>query len=327
MGSLVIHHFLFTTEVVSPLELDEHSGAAIRGNFFEAVWRRFCNNRAAAACAVCPLHNICPVSALVAPLREENERGRDIPRPYIILPPLGARHYEPGEELIFGITLFGKIVELFPYIIMAAQTLEAIGLGRKLETNKGQRGRFKIKRIESYHPMTGERQVLFREGKPQVDIPTLSVTTEDVLAKAHHLSGEQLTINFLTPTRVLFQEKLVHHAAFRPLVLRLQERLAALERTYGDVEEGKCVVASQDDLDLLAKDVECVEDNTCWDDLHSYSRRLQRTTPIGGIQGKATFAGNLAPFRELLTWGELIHVGKNTVKGNGWFKIEDSNQS
>ena len=325
MASLVIHHFLFTTEVVSPLELDEHSGAAIRGNFFEAVWRRFCNNRAAASCAACPLHSMCPVSALVAPLREENERGRDIPRPYIILPPLGARRYEPGEELIFGITLFGSIVELFPYIIMASQTLEAIGLGRKLEANRWQRGRFKVKRIESYHPMTGKRQVLYQEGKAQVDVPTLSVTATDISMRANTLSDERLTINFLTPTRVLFQEKLVHHAAFRPLILRLQERLTALEMAYGDVDSqnGQRAGAAQNDLDSLAKDVECVEDTTYWDDLHSYSRRLQRTTPIGGIQGKATFAGNLAPFRELLAWGELIHVGKNTVKGNGWFKIED----
>jgi hypothetical protein len=325
MESLVTHHFLFTNEVVSPLELDEHSGAALRGNFFEAVWRRFCNNRGAESCAVCPLHSVCPVSALVAPLREEYERGRDIPRPYIILPPLEARRYEPGEKLVFGMTLFGKIVELFPYIIMASHTLEAIGLGRRLEANKGQRGRFKIKRIESYHPMTTERQILYQEGKARVDIPMLSVSTADVCARARALPGERLTINFLTPTRILFQEKLVHHAAFRPLILRLSERLAALKQVYGDmvVQEDQRAAISRNDLDLLAKEVECVEDSTCWDDLHSYSRRLQRATPIGGIQGKATFAGDLAPFRELLVWGELIHVGKNTVKGNGWYRIED----
>ena len=38
----------------------------------------------------------------------------------------------------------------------------------------------------------------------------------------------------------------------------------------------------------------------------------------------ATFVGDLAPFRELLAWGELIHVGKSAVKGNGYYKIVDS---
>src|SRR5437764_12187925 len=120
MGILVTHHFLFTTEVITPLKLDEHSGAALRGNFFQAVWERFCNNKASPTCADCPLHAMCPVSTLVAPLREENGRGRDIPRPYIILPPVeGARCYAPGETLTFGLTLFGNIIELLPYIILS----------------------------------------------------------------------------------------------------------------------------------------------------------------------------------------------------------------
>lgn len=322
MGALVTHHFLFTTEVVSPLELDEHSGAALRGNFFDAVWTRFCNNKAAPTCADCPLHSMCPVSTLVAPLREENERGRDIPRPYVILPPLGARHYEPGEQLIFGITLFGSIVQFFPYIIMATKALEAKGLGRRLNENQGQRGRFKIKQIESYNPVSAERKVIYRIGKPLVEVPTLSVTSMDISARAAVLSAERITINFLTPTRILYKEKLVHHAAFFPFLLRLLERLKVLEQTYG-IEEGQSSVSLCEGLDLLASDVVCAEDNTHWEDLHSYSQRLKRATPIGGIQGKATFTGNLTPFRELLAWGELIHVGKNTVKGNGWFRIEN----
>lgn len=322
MGSLITHHFLFTTEVITPVELDEHSGSSLRGSFFDAVWRRFCNNKAALTCADCSLHSMCPVSALVAPLREQNERGRDIPRPYVILPPLGARHYETGEQLIFGITLIGNIVQFFPYIIMATKALEANGLGRRLNENQGQRGRFKIKQIESYHPVSAERKVVYQSGKPLVEVPTLSVTSMDISKRAAALSTEKISIHFLTPTRILYKDKLVHHAAFLPLLLRLLERLKVLEQTYG-VLEGQSSVSEWEELVQLANDIVCVEDNTHWEDLKSYSNRLKRTTPIGGIQGKATFTGNLAPFRELLSWGELVHVGKNTVKGNGWFKIED----
>src|SRR5437588_1824790 len=100
-----IHHFLFTVEVVTPIELDEHSGSALRGSFFEAVWRRFCTNKASPTCVECPLHAICPVSALVAPLREENPRGRDIPRPSVIIPPQGQeRRFEGGSQVSFGLT-------------------------------------------------------------------------------------------------------------------------------------------------------------------------------------------------------------------------------
>jgi hypothetical protein len=102
----------------------------------------------------------------------------------------------------------------------------------------------------------------------------------------------------------------------------LLERLKVLEQTYG-IEEGQSSVSQWDELVLLANDIKCVEDNTHWENLQSYSYRLNRATPIGGIKGKAIFTVNLAPFRELLAWGELIHVGKNTVKGNGWYRIED----
>ena len=36
---LTVHQFQFTTEVVTPMELDEHSGAALRGNLFESIWQ------------------------------------------------------------------------------------------------------------------------------------------------------------------------------------------------------------------------------------------------------------------------------------------------
>ena len=103
MGILVTHHFLFTTEVITPLMLDEHSGSALRGNFFQAVWERFCNNKASPTCADCPLHAMCPVSTLVAPLREESERGRDVPRPYIILPRWGNNIMSRGRNWSSGL--------------------------------------------------------------------------------------------------------------------------------------------------------------------------------------------------------------------------------
>jgi hypothetical protein len=320
--SLTTYHLLFTAEVVTPLELDDHSGAALRGNLYEAVWGRFCTNKASPTCADCPLHAMCPVSALVAPLREEGMRGRDVPRPYIILPPLGdARRYEPGSELLFGITLFGSIVQLLPYIMLSIDALEAAGLGRKVADHHWQRGKFTVKRMYSYNPLNGERQALYEKGKPLVNAPSLSVTNSAVQTKAQQLATNKITLNFLTPTRIVDKERLMHNAVFRPLVQRLLERVITLEETFG-----KGSSYSRDECQKLleiAEHIVCIDDATRWEDLRSYSHRLNRHTPIGGIIGRATFAGNLAPFRELLVWGELIHVGKSCVKGNGWYTIND----
>jgi hypothetical protein len=103
--------------------------------------------------------------------------------------------------------------------------------------------------------------------------------------------------------------------------MRLLDRLEALEESYG-VEGNQSLTASSRDLAALAKEVQCSEDLTHWEELHSFSNRQHRLTPISGIEGKATFEGDLTPFQDLLVWGELIHVGKNAVKGNGWYKIE-----
>jgi len=323
MRSLVTHHFLFTAEVVTPLELNEHSGAALRGNFFEALWRRFCTNKAAATCADCPLHMACPVSALVAPLREECQRGRDIPRPYIILPPLEAnKRYEPGEQLMFGLTLFGSIVQLLPYIVLSIDVLEQCGLGRRLKEHDGRRGRFKIRQIESYNPISIERQAIYEAGKPVVGVPTLSVTAADVAARAVTLATERLTINFLTPTRLVDHEEVMHHIVFRPLLQRLLERLTALEEEYG-VGDGYRSLVECKELLTLAEEVKCVDDATTWEEVKSYSQRQRQSMPISGFSGKATFVGELQMFRDLLVWGELVHVGKSAVKGNGWYRIEN----
>ncbi len=322
MGTLVTHHFLFTTHVVRPLELDEHSGSALRGNLFEAVWQRFCTNKAAPSCAACPLHTMCPVSALVAPLREENVRGRDIPRPYVILPPLeGSHRFAPGERLTFGLTLFGKIIELFPYLVLVTDALEAAGLGKPLADNRGQRGTFSIQQIEAYHPIDGTRQVLTQAGKLQVNVPMVSVTHEDVKQRAAALAEKQITLNFLTPTRLIQEKQPIVRPAFQPLVARLLERLALLEGEYGQGDE---LSPSEQwkELKQLASEIRCKDDQTHWEDVSSYSRRTHHESQIGGICGKATFTGNLAPFLELLVWGELVHVGKNAVKGSGWYHIE-----
>ena len=323
MADLVVYPLLFTTRVVTPLEVDNHCGSALRGNMFEAIWRRFCDNKASPTCADCPLHTMCPVSTLVAPLREDNLRGRDIPRPYIVLPPLGgARRYEPGEQFVFGLTLFGNIVQFLPYIILSISALEAVGLGRKLKENQGRRGQFSVQHIESYHPISGERQVLYQKVQPLVKASTLAITSEDIQKKAATLSTERVTLNFLTPTRLIDQEHLVHRANFRVLLYRLMQRLHTLADLYG--EDERQIVPEERDYLKLTEQVQCIDDSTRWEDLGSYSHRQYRTTPIGGLVGKATFVGELAPFRELLTWGELIHIGKNCVKGNGWYMIEAS---
>lgn len=315
-------HLRFTVRARTPLSLDSQSGSALRGNFFNALWHRFCSYKSVPTCSACPLHTTCPVSALVAPLREDSSWGQDIPRPYVITPPReGARQYQPGERFSFHLTLIGSSLQLLPYIMLSIPQLEAEGLGLRLETNQGQRGQFQVERVESYHPFTHEQHTVYETGNIRVQVPAISIDAEACTRRAESLDKHRITLRFLTPLRLIDQEHLVKQASFRPLIRRLLERYLALEQHYGDAQ----VVMSKEERNAAsqqAETVRCVRDETQWLDLKSYSSRQRRTTPIGGLVGRATFEGDIEPFLHLLVMGELVHVGKNVVKGNGCYQIE-----
>lgn len=319
--SLTTLHLWFTVEATTPLELNEYSGASLRGNFFNAIWERFCTNKSAPSCAECVLHKTCPVSTLVAPLREGNSWGQDIPRPYIMIPPqAGARYYHAGERFSFGMTLIGNVAQLLPYILLSLTQQEVEGIGNHLNENSGQRGRFRVEQVECTHPLTQQRQTLYSQGNTYVQVPIITVTPQDHREQTTRLSTERITLHFATPLRLIDQKHLVKYPDFRTLVQRLLERYLALERYYGNQE----ITFEREEKDAwlrLADTIQCTANRTRWQDLSSYSRRQQRSTPIGGLIGTATFEGDLAPFLELLVIGELVHVGKNVVKGDGCYHI------
>jgi hypothetical protein len=124
-----------------------------------------------------------------------------------------------------------------------------------------------------------------------------------------------LAIRFLTPARLVDGGRLVRRPDFRILMQRLLERLSALAREFCDTP----LALDFGGLIHQAAAVQLVADDTRWVELESYSTRLGRATPLGGFIGQATFAGDLAPFLPWLLWGQFTHVGKDAVKGNGWY--------
>jgi hypothetical protein len=317
--TLTTHHLAFTATALTPVALGEQSGSALRGAIAGALLGRFCANKAAPACDGCPLMGVCPVASLLAPMRDEGQKGSEQhPRPYVVRPPRdGAHTYAPGESLHFGLALFGTAAALFPYVVMAAGELEREGLGVRLPQIGGKRGTLRLSEIAAVNPLTGERQPLYVADTGQVRQPGLPVDAAVVQAYAATLPVDRLTLAFHTPLRLIEQDRLLKRIALRPLIQRLMRRLDDLSITYGDGPLGLDFRA----LLEVAEGIQVVEDRTRWVDVVSSSSRQQRRTPIGGLVGTASFAGDLAPLRELLAWGSLVHVGKNAVKGDGWYSV------
>lgn len=300
----------------------EHKGAAIRGAIFGAVRYQFCVRKELESCHPCQLVASCPVSFLLASVDEAGRRGDDIPRPYSIQPPLGpAVRYEPGEPLEFGVTLYSRALAHLPYLLVSVRNLEQYGLGSRVAGPDGRwrRGAFRVERIVATDPLDGRTEVVMEVGDNLVHVPDFGVTHDAVLRRAESMGDvERLAVHFLTPTRLIDQGRLVQRPQMRPLLQRLIERLSSLWEHYGEGSPPLDFAS----LMAAAEQVRTVEDATRWVDLESYSSRRDARTPIGGFAGRAVFEGPLTPLLPWLIWGEYTHVGKNAVKGDGWYALE-----
>ena len=324
-----IYQLRVEVETVAPVELSAYPGSALRGALVQALLDTHCTNKAAPSCTVCPLVRICPVSALVAPMRDESPRGRDVPRPFAITPPvLGEARLEPGGRWSFGLTLFGSAAALFPYVVLSRPRLEANGLG--LRDEAGRRGRVAVRRIASLGG-AGET-TLYSAGAARIAAPAASDARARIGARAASLPGDALTLRLTTPMRLVAEGTVQREVRPAVLVHRILERWEAIRREYaapggddplaplrGPIPEG---VSGDPRLLLAAADgVRVLLDATRWVELASWSSRQRHFTPIGGLIGDLALAGPLAALREVLVLGELIHAGKDVVKGNGCYTI------
>jgi len=268
MYHLTAHHLRFTLEVESTIELNEHKGSALRGLLFHGLrgpernpTLGFCVQRHLKTCAECALVAACPVAGLVSTLNPAAERGRDVPRPYAIRPPLdGKSRYEPGEQISFGLTLFGEALNLFPYVVMALRQAGPGGWGKKLPRpergGRAYRGRFSLQAAQALNLLTGEVQDVLQPGSSLVQRPDLPVTSGQVEAWSEQLLSRltefgtnghgpagamirgvqpgpvEIKVEFQTPLRVVAQEKLLKTPQFGPIFHRLLDRLMSLSREF-----------------------------------------------------------------------------------------------
>lgn len=324
MTDFTATHFRFQVEAVTPVAFDDYTGSALRGAMVGALQRHFCPAQGQAdlthraACPVCWL------------LTYEATAG-DARRPYAVEPLLGRqRRFEPGQRFSFGMTLYGQAVALFPYLVLAVSLMGREGVGKPAASPSPQgrpaRGRFSLCTIEEVNPLTGVRLPLMAEGGHMVDMPRQPVTVELVERTAQGLerklqtTGGRLGLRFLTPTRIVDRGQLVHAPLFRPLFQRLLERVHELQVAFGGGAESP----DWHGLLALAEQVTLVENRTQWWDVKGHSQRLQREQALGGYVGLAHYEADPVVWRPLLpwlVWGMSTHVGKNAVKGSGWYTM------
>jgi len=315
--NLTVLHLRFALEALTAVRLGAQAGGQIRGALWAALEPLACTDPAARRD---PAHNAhCPVCRLLALETAGAERGQNPARPLAIRPPLTAagqpgHTYAPGETFHMGVNLFGDATDVLPYIVQAVRRMGEAGLGYG-------RGQFVLRSVEALDPLTGAIQALLADGRLQTR-PALVVTAASIAAKARQLDPAQATLRFLTPLQITQQGRLLDVPYFAPLIARLLERCQAIEARYTTAPTPQPVW--QERYLLLteqARAVSLVENRTRWQRIETGSRRTNSRNALGGLVGVARYTGDLLPFREWLLWGQSLHVGKNAVKGDGWYEL------
>ncbi len=309
----------FRCRALTPMALPRHKGATFRGALFGALRGDFCLAPRAGPCLDCRIRQACPVCSLLATADDESPRGIEVARPCTIEPPLGPEeHFPPGSPFSFGLTLFGDAAALLPYIVLGVQRMGESGIGNRSIAA----GRFKVETISAFDPVTGKATPIYEEGDSVVTQAPASPTAGLwELAQKRPISS--VSLDLLTPTRLINEGRLVKTITFPVLMRRLLRRASDIARTA----TGASPVFDYAGLLDLAEGVEVQDDRTRWLDLSSYSSRQGRSTPIGGLVGSLAFRGDLAPFLPWVLLGAVCHVGKDATKGNGMYRVRwDSGQ-
>ncbi|MDQ7034316.1 MAG: CRISPR system precrRNA processing endoribonuclease RAMP protein Cas6 [Anaerolineae bacterium] len=302
-------------EAQTEVHMGPQAGAQIRGSLWQALNEHVCTAPSQSHNPDHALH--CPKCFLLE-LQTNSPRGNNPPRPFAIRPPLGVRAeddriYPAGVQFSIGMTLMGKATALFPYLVNGMWQAGQHGVGYR-------RGQFTITAIRNDDILRGKHENLL-DGT-NVFLPQTTIQRRDILEMAALLPTEHIRLRFLTTTTLKQHRKIIKYPEFKPLIGRLLERCQALAWHYGDTSGQQAIWKPiHDELTAKAEAVRRVQDNTRQVQFYSGSRRSNYSQTISGFVGEVLFEGDMSPFLEWLVWGQSIQVGKNTVKGNGWYEI------
>lgn len=297
-----ISKYDITIKPKSILELPPiNKGNVLRGSFGSTFKSMVCTENIDTQCKKCNFSIDCPYPIIFepSPPKDSNNlsKNSDIPRPFVIKPPLTKKtNYNNEDVLRFSLVLINNSIKMLPYFITTFIEMGNRGIGKN-------KGKFDVLSIKNNNVELFENGIL----KNTSDNIKISNTDKQI---------SKITIEFLTETTIKDQGQILSKPTFTSLIKRLRDRVSSLSTFYGDPWE-----IDFKKLAIESEQVIKVEDNTYWNEKSRFSKRNNIHHDMSGFMGEVSFEGNITQFMEILQIGELIHVGKGAVFGNGWYKI------
>jgi hypothetical protein len=316
LSNFTLSHVRFTLLARDRIRIPRmNKGITLRGGFGTAFRSLVCVDRQA-TCDSCRIAGACPYALIFSPtVPPEAERlrlNRDIPRPFVIKPRIGAQElYEAGETFPVDLILVGKARDFFPYFFLCFQRLGEMGMGSG-------RGRFTVGRVEFLNA-AGKAFTAFKAGDDLLDISPVAITFGE-LAETSGASAATAAIRleFLTPV-LLKAGGAWTVPNFGPLMRRLRDRIHALSYFHCGQSLDMDFASfgeEADRIESLPERLEWIEEKRC-------SRRGGDPYPVQGYRGSMVYKGDLRTFLPFLSLGEYVHVGKAATFGQGWYTVRE----
>jgi hypothetical protein len=129
----------------------------------------------------------------------------------------------------------------------------------------------------------------------------------------------EMEIRFVTPVRIEKEP----FRDFYGLVYQLCNRVGGLWQLYGEDWPGQGGFHRwRNDLLKRSRDVKTLGRDLRDFSTIRFSHRQEEKQPMYGFIGTMRFAGDFAPFEELLRIGEIVHVGQQTGFGFGRYQMQ-----
>lgn len=318
LPDLLVSRYRFELRLLADGTEPEHLATVLRGGLNWHTKQLVCMQTQLERCDDCLLLHVCTYPALFAPVpptdAEVLRSHSRVPPAYVISTADDSDTvWKKGAVVAFDVVLAGRAASYLPHLILAAQRLAKEGLGRV-------RVRAELQRVYS-HPVAGQEPAtqLWMDDHLRPDWARFGQVSNADLYAAEKV--DRIALRFQTATRLKYQDRFIKETpAFHILVRTLLRRLSSLSYFFG---------SNRWEIDYAgwierAKAVEIAEADVRWQEWGRYSTRQKRHMNLGGLRGVVAYQGKVAPFLPLLRLGQLIHVGKGAVFGNGRYEIVNS---
>ena len=318
---LSITRYRVVFQALEPLDLPAYLGSTLRGAFGHAFRAVACPSRTGEPCPIpsqCPYHLIFETSP--PPGSDALRTHDEIPRPFVIAPAdsdqvssdgQARRLFQSRDEVSFELVLIGRAKEFFPYFVVALREVNRIGRGRQA---------VELRRIDSLDAFSNDSRSVYTAAENLVRGSAKTISIEDCKWQGLQPVTSQLTIQFLTQTRLKHEGRFARTPEFQILFRRLLGRLSSLSRFHC----GAPLEVDFRELIDAAASIRLTHDDTKWTRWQRYSSRQDRRMEWEGIVGRAMYEGDFAPFWKYLRFGQFVHAGHGATFGLGKYRIRES---